>query len=86
MIELIMAGVGLLCLVAVGRCAAKSERPLLGALGSALLGAGSLAAVNLLSGYTGVSIGLNLITSFVAVVLSLPGVVSLLLLRLLLHI
>lgn len=86
MVELFFVGAGALCIAAVGRAAAKSEKPVRGALASALLGAGSLAAVNLLSQYTGVAIGLNPAASFVAVVLSLPGVLTLLLVRLALHI
>ena len=57
---------------------------LLRALGSAVCGAASLGAVNLLAGYTGVSIALNYATAFVAVVLGAPGVVTMLLLRVLL--
>ena len=62
----------------------KAKRPLLRALGSAVCGAASLGAVNLLAGYTGVSIALNYATAFVAVVLGAPGVVTMLLLRVLL--
>ena len=40
--------------------------------------------MNLLAGYTGVSIALNYATAFVAVVLGAPGVVTMLLLRVLL--
>ena len=64
--------------------ASKAKRPLLRALGSAVCGAASLGAVNLLAGYTGVSIALNYATAFVAVVLGAPGVVTMLLLRVLL--
>ena len=53
--------------------ASKAKRPLLRALGSAVCGAASLGAVNLLAGYTGVSIALNYATAFVAVVLGGRG-------------
>lgn len=53
------------------------------AAASALCGVGALAAVNLFSAYTGVAIALNFATAFFAVVYSLPGVVLLLLIRLL---
>ena len=74
------------CIVLISAVAAKSRRPLFAVLGSALLGAGGLAAVNLLSPYTGIALGLNWVTGFVAAVLSLPGIITLLLLRLFLHI
>jgi len=64
--------------------AQKAKRPVRHALGSALCGIASLGAVNLLAGYTGVAIALNYATAFVAVVLGAPGVITLLLLRLLL--
>lgn len=74
----------LLSLACVVAAAMKAKRPLLRALGSAACGAASLGAVNLLAGYTGVAIALNYATAFVAVVLGAPGVITLLLLRLLL--
>lgn len=69
---------------AVLRALRRARRPLRTALGSAALGAGALAAVNLMAGYTGVTIALNYATSFVAVVLGAPGVVLMLALRLIL--
>ena len=45
---------------------------------------GALGAVNLLAPVTGVSLALNWATSFMAVVLGAPGVITLLLLDLLL--
>lgn len=67
-------------------CAAlsKTRHFLWRALGSAGCGAAALGAVNLLAAYTGVSIALNYATAFVAVVLGAPGVVGLLVLRLVL--
>ena len=44
-------------------------------------GAAALGAVNLMAGFTGVTIALNYATSFVAIVLGAPGVVLLLLMR-----
>lgn len=64
--------------------ASKAKHPMRRALGSAVCGAASLGAVNLMAGYTGVSIALNYATAFVAVVLGAPGVILLLLLRVLL--
>ena len=62
----------------------KTRRPLLRALFSAGCGVAALGAVNLLALYTGVSIALNYATAFVTVVLGVPGVVSLLVLRIIL--
>ena len=73
----------LMSVIGVVLAASKAKRPLR-ALGSAVCGAASLGAVNLLAGYTGVSIALNYATAFVAVVLGAPGVVTMLLLRVLL--
>lgn len=63
----------LMSVIGVVLAASKAKRPLLRALGSAVCGAASLGAVNLLAGYTGVSIALNYATAFVAVVLGAPG-------------
>ena len=57
----------LMSVIGVVLAASKAKRPLLRALGSAVCGAASLGAVNLLAGYTGVSIALNYATAFVAV-------------------
>ncbi|MDO5601702.1 MAG: pro-sigmaK processing inhibitor BofA family protein [Oscillospiraceae bacterium] len=62
----------------------RNKKKALGrAAASALCGIGALAAVNLFSAYTGVSIALNFVTAFFSVVYSLPGVVLLLLSRIL---
>ena len=71
----------ILCTLGVVYAASKSKRPVRRALGSAVCGAAALGAVNLMAGYTGISIALNYATAFVAVVLGAPGVVTLLLLR-----
>lgn len=62
----------------------KMKHPLVAALTSAVCGAAALGAVNLLAGFTGITIALNYATAFAAVVLGVPGVVLLLILRLLL--
>lgn len=73
-----------LLLAAVGVAAGHSRRPVRTALSAALTGMGALGAVNLLAPVTGVSLTLNWATSFMAVILGAPGVVTLLLLDLLL--
>ena len=71
-------------LLVVGHAAARTRRPLLQVLLSALCGVGALAAVDLLAPATGVYIAVNPATSFAAAVLGVPGVVCLLALDLIL--
>ena len=59
----------------------KSKRPVRGLLGSALQGACALAAVNVTGMFTGVSLGINVFTGAVSAVLGVPGVITLLLLK-----
>lgn len=76
--------VAVAALLAVCAALRHTKSPLRRALYSAGCGVAALGAVNLLALYTGVSVALNYATAFVAVVLGAPGVVCLLLLRLLL--
>ncbi|MEG0166443.1 MAG: pro-sigmaK processing inhibitor BofA family protein [Ruthenibacterium sp.] len=62
----------------------KKRHPLRQTLKSAGCGIAALGAVNIFAGFTGVGIALNWGTAFVAVVLGAPGVICLLVLRLLL--
>lgn len=71
----------LVSVVAVAAALSKTAHPFFNALKSACCGAAALGAVNLMAGFTGVTIALNYATSFVAVVLGAPGVVLLLLVR-----
>lgn len=73
-----------ICLLVVGRCAARERHPFLALLAGALCGLGTLAVLALLAPVTGITLPLNRFTGFVAVVLGLPGVTALLLLQLLL--
>ncbi len=61
----------------------KAQNPFKSAFLSAFFGVASLGAVNLLSLYTGVTLAVNYVTSFVTVVLGAPGVICLLMLKLL---
>lgn len=70
-------GMGLWLLVTMIR----SGRPIRQLLGGALQGACALAAVNVTGMFTGVSLGLNLFTAGVCGALGIPGVVTLLFLR-----
>ncbi|MDL2215683.1 pro-sigmaK processing inhibitor BofA family protein [Ruminococcaceae bacterium OttesenSCG-928-N02] len=82
----IFVAAGLITLFSVSAVASKSRRPVLTSLGSALLGAGGLAVVNLLGGFTGVVLPVNFVTGFTAAVLSLPGVITLLIMQLFMHV
>lgn len=72
------------CVLLMARCAAHQKHPLRAILASALCGVGGFGAVALLAPYTGVELPLNQFTGFVAAVLGLPGVISLLLLQIIL--
>lgn len=61
----------------------RSRRPYLTAAKSAVSGLASLLLINLVSGTTGCYIAVNRATVFVATVLSLPGVFSLLVMKIL---
>lgn len=73
------AGILLAVLIALFR----SGRPVRGLLGSSVQGICALAAVNVAGTFTGVSLGLNWLTGGVCAVLGIPGVITLLLLKLL---
>lgn len=70
-------------LLLVSRAAAQSGHPLRQTAISAACGVGALGAVNLLAPVTGVAIALNWATAFMTVVLGTPGVITLLIMRLL---
>lgn len=72
------------CLLVVGRSAAHQKHPVRSLLAGSLCGLGTLAVLALLDPVTGISLPLNRFTGFVAVVLGLPGVTTLLILQLLL--
>lgn len=73
-----------LALLLVGRAAAQSGHPIRSTLWSAVCGIGALGAVNLMAPATGVALPVGYVSSFMAVVLGAPGVISLLFLRLIL--
>ena len=75
---------GAFCVLVVTRCAARQRHAIAAVLGSAVCGIGALAVVALISPFTGVTLPLNPFTGFAATVLGLPGVVGVLLLRLML--
>lgn len=83
-VETVALFAALVSLFGTVAAALKAQHPIRRALSGAVSGAAALGAVNLMAGFTGVSIALNYATAFVAVVLGAPGVVTMLLLRALL--
>lgn len=80
----VAAIVALVSLLAVCTVLHRAKKPVRRVLAGAGCGVAALGAVNLLAFYTGVSIALNYATAFVAVVLGVPGVIALLVLRVIL--
>lgn len=74
----IAAGIVLAVLIAQFR----TKRPIRGILKTGLQGVCALAAVDVAGIFTGVSLGLNVFTGLVSLVLGLPGVIGILLLNL----
>ncbi len=75
---------GLVSLLGTAGAASRSSRWLSKADGSRVCGVACLGVLALLAPYSGIVLALNWFTAFVAVVLGAPGVVTLLLLRVLL--
>ena len=72
-------------LVVMARAYSKTAHPYITAAKSGVSGLGALLLVNLVSGATGCYIAINAATVFVATVLSLPGVLALLLMKIIFH-
>lgn len=75
---------GAVSLLGVAAGASKCKAPFSKALSASICGISMLGLLAVLSPYSGIALSLNWFTSFVAVVLGAPGVVTLLLLRVLL--
>ena len=82
-LTILTGSVGAGILLAVVIALFRSGRPVRGLLGSSVQGICALAAVNGAGTFTGVSLGLNWLTGGVCAVLGIPGVITLLLLKLL---
>ncbi len=63
----------------------KTRKPALTALKSSGIGIASLLLINLTSSFTGCYIMINTYSAFIASVLSLPGVIALVFMRLVFH-
>ena len=79
--QLIVAVVGTVLSVRLLLTLIRTRRPVRRTLGSFLQGGCALAAVNVSGGLTGVSLGLNWCTFGVCAALGVPGVIGLLLLK-----
>lgn len=71
----------IIALVCVSYGFSKSRHPLLSAAKSAVSGISAMLLVNLVSGHTGCYIAVNAATVFVSTVLSLPGVICMLVMK-----
>lgn len=68
--------------VAIGIAAFKSGRPIRSMAGSAVQGACALAAVNVAGAFTGTSLGVGVFSIVCCVIGGIPGVIALLLIKL----
>lgn len=73
---------GAVIAIAVGIALFRSGRPVRRLAGSGAQGICALAAVNVAGAFTGVSLGLNLFSGLCCLVLGIPGVITMLLLKL----
>ncbi len=73
--------------IALAVCIAllRSRKPVRGLVGSGAQGICALAAVNIAGAFTGVSLGLNLFTGISCVVLGIPGVITMLIVKLIMN-
>lgn len=84
-IEIILSGLVFLFLfIILLVLLSNSKRPYLTTLVCAGSGIGALILVSFLSTYTGVGLGINFLTSGISVLLGIPGVITLLALKLIL--
>lgn len=77
---------GVIICIAVAVALMKTGKPVRSLVGSSAQGLCALAAVNVAGAFTGVSLGLNLFSALCCIVLGIPGVVGLLVLKLLFRI
>ncbi len=80
-LKIALCGVAVLVLLAVWIALFRSKKPVRGLLGSGAQGLCALAAVNVAGAFTGVSLGLNLLSGLSCLFLGVPGVVTLLVLK-----
>lgn len=74
--------------IAIAVCVAlfRSRKPVRGLVGSGAQGICALAAVNIAGAFTGVSLGLNLFTGIACIALGIPGVITMLVVKLIMNV
>lgn len=85
-LKILVYTVGVIIAFAVLIGLKRTKRPIKSFFGSGVQGVCALAAVNVAGAFTGVSLGLNLFTGLCCAVLGIPGVISLLILKLIINI
>ncbi len=80
--EFMMLIIMAITLIVISFFISKTKHPVLTALKSSIMGIASLLLVNLTSSVTGCYIMINIYSAFIASVLSLPGVIALVFMRL----
>ncbi|MBR2405955.1 MAG: pro-sigmaK processing inhibitor BofA family protein [Clostridia bacterium] len=79
---MVLYGVGGVLAVVLLAALFRSGRPVRRLLGSTLQGACALAAVDVVGAFTGVSLGINWLSGVACAALGVPGIITLLLLKL----
>ncbi len=82
-LKIVVGIVGAVMVIAVAAALFRTGKPVRSLAGSGIQGICALAAVNVAGAFTSVSLGLNLFSGLVCLVLGIPGVIGLLLLKLL---
>lgn len=80
---MVLIGIGIFLLLVLIQVVMRVKKPVQHAVGGAAVGLGALLAVNLLSGFTGVSLSMSPLVLGVSSVAGIPGVTTLLFLNLL---
>ena len=81
-LKIVVGIVGAVMVIAVAAALFRKGKPVRSLVGSGIQGICALAAVNVAGAFTSVSLGLNLFSGLVCLVLGIPGVVTLLFLKL----
>ncbi|HCA30877.1 MAG TPA: transcriptional regulator [Ruminococcaceae bacterium] len=84
-LQILVYAVGIGLVIAVLIALMRTKRPIRAFVGSGAQGVCALAAVNVVGAFTGVYLGLNAFTGLCCAVLGIPGVISLLVLKLLMN-
>lgn len=85
-LQILIYAVGIAIALTVLIALFRTNRPIRALLGSGIQGICALAAVDVAGAFTGVSLGLNLFSGLCCLVLGVPGVVTLLILKLIMNV